>query len=86
MGTFAVHVINVRILPYARIVEKTSVYLERVSRSLSYVDRCVTTVEYVRIVLRSRLLDWIKSCCYIERYSPLDLFEPGSGVIRIPRQ
>ena len=29
MGTFtAVHVINVKILPYARIVEKTSVYLE----------------------------------------------------------
>ena len=48
------------------------------------VDRCVTTVEYVRIVHRSRLLDWIKSCCYIERYSPLDLFEPASGVIRIP--
>ena len=41
------------------------------------VDRCVTTVEYVRIVHRSRLLDWIKSCCYIERYSPLDLFEPA---------
>jgi len=31
MGTFAVHVINVKILPYARIVEKTrksSVYLD----------------------------------------------------------
>ena len=48
------------------------------------VDRCVTTVENVRIVLRSRLLVWMKSC-YIERYSPLDLFEPASGVIRIPK-
>ena len=28
MGTFTVHVINVKILLYARIVEKTSVYLE----------------------------------------------------------
>ena len=61
MGTFTVHVINVKILPYARMV----------------VDRCVTTVEYVRIVHRIRLLDSIKSCCYIERYSPLDLFEPA---------
>ena len=52
---------------------------------MSFVDRCVTTVEYVRIVHRSRLLDWIKSCCYIERYSPLDLFEPASGIIRIPQ-
>ena len=42
-------------------------------------------MEYVRIVHRSRLLDCIKSCCYIERYSPLDLFEPASGVIRIPQ-
>ena len=47
------------------------------------VDRCVTTVEYVRIVYHSRLLVWIKSCCYIERYSPLDLFEPASGVTRV---
>ena len=39
----------------------------------------------MRVVHRSRLLDWIKSCCYIERYSPLDLFEPASGVIRIPK-
>ena len=33
MGTLTVHVhvINVKILPYARIVEKTSVYLECVS-------------------------------------------------------
>ena len=31
----------------------------------------------MRIVHRSRLLDCIKSCCYIERYSPLDLFEPA---------
>ena len=38
----------------------------------------------MRIVHRSRLLVWIKSC-YIERYSPLDLFEPASGVIRIPQ-
>ena len=29
---------------------------------------------------------WIKSCCFIERYSPLDLFEQTSGVIRIPQQ
>ena len=28
MGTFTVHVINVKILPYARIVEKATVYLE----------------------------------------------------------
>ena len=28
MGTFTVNVINVKILPYARIVEKTIVYLE----------------------------------------------------------
>ena len=47
------------------------------------VDRCVSTVECVRIVHRSRLLDWIKSCCYIKRYIPLDLCEPASGVIRI---
>ena len=38
---------------------------------------CVTNVEYVRIVHRSRLLDCIKSCCYTERYSSLDLFEPA---------
>ena len=31
MGTFAVHVINVKIPPYERIVEKTSVYLDYVS-------------------------------------------------------
>ena len=86
LGKKLEHVINVKILPYARIVEKTSVYLECVSWSFSYVDRSVTTVEYVRIVYRSRLLDWIKSRCYIERYSPLDLFEPESGIIRIPQQ
>ena len=40
------------------------------------VDRCVKTVEYVRIV---------KSSYYIKRYSRLDLFEPASGVIRIPQ-
>ena len=28
METFTVHVINVKILPYARIVEKTCVYLD----------------------------------------------------------
>ena len=72
MRTFTIHsVITVKILPYVRIVEKTSVHF----RMCLIVDRCVTTVEYVRIVYRSRLLDWIKSCCYIERYSPLDLFE-----------
>ena len=49
MGTFTVHVINVKILPYARIVEKPSVYLECVSWSL-IVDSCVTTVEYVKVV------------------------------------
>ena len=49
------------------------------------VDGCVTTVKYVRIVHRTRLLVWIKSCCYIERYSPLDLFEPASRDIRIPQ-
>ena len=79
MGTFTVHVINVKILPYARIVENPlytyNVLVDR--RSFSSLDRCVTTVEYVRIVHCSRLLDWIKSCCYIERYSPLDLFEPA---------
>ena len=31
MGAFTVHEINVKILPYARIVEKTSLYLECVS-------------------------------------------------------
>ena len=46
----------------------------------------VLIVVCVRIVHRSGLLDWIKSCCYIERYSPLDLFEPASGVIRILQQ
>ena len=35
-------------------------------------------VEYVRIVYRYRFLVWIKSCCYIERYNPLHLFEPAS--------
>ena len=30
------------------------------------------------------MLGWIKSC-YIERYSPLDLFEPASGFIRFPQ-
>ena len=39
MGTFTVQVINVKILPYARIV-----------RSL-IVDRCVMTVEYVRMYI-----------------------------------
>ena len=34
MGTFTVHVINVKILPYARIVEKTSLYLKCISWSL----------------------------------------------------
>ena len=34
MGTFTVHVINVKILPYARIVEKISLYLKCVSWSL----------------------------------------------------
>ena len=53
---------------------------------MSYVDRCVTNVEYVRVVHRSRLLDCIKSCCYIGRYSPLDLFEPAERVKRIPQQ
>ena len=48
-------------------------------------DRCVTTVEYVRIVYRNKLMVWIKSGCYIERYSPPHLFEPASGVIRIPQ-
>ena len=85
MRTFTVHVANVKILPYARIVEKTSVYLECVSLSL-IIDRCVTTVEYVRTVHRSRLLDWIKSRCFIERYCPLALFEQASGVLRIPQQ
>ena len=82
MGTFTVNVISLKILPNTRIVEKTSV---RVSWSL-VVDRCVTTAEYVRIVYRNRLLIWIKLCCYVERYSPLDLFEPASGVIGIPQQ
>ena len=37
----------------------------------------------MRILYRNRLLVLIKSCCYIERYSPLDLFESASGVIRM---
>ena len=64
MGTFAVHVINVKILPYERIVEKTSVYLDYVSWSL-IVDPCVTTVEYVRIVYRNRLLVWMNTVLLI---------------------
>ena len=36
MGTFTVHVINMKIPPDARIVEKTSVYFECVSWSLCY--------------------------------------------------
>ena len=52
MGTFTVHVIDVKILPHARMVEKTSVCLECVlfDRWSLIVDSCVTTVEYVRIV------------------------------------
>ena len=80
MGAFTVREINVKILPYARIVEK-NLFILRMCQLI--VDRCVTTVEYVRIVYHSRLLVWIKSCCYIERYSPLDLFEPASGVTRV---
>ena len=56
-----------------------------VDRWSLFVDRCVTTVEYVRIAYRNRLLVWIKSCCYVVRYCPLDLFEPASGVVRIPQ-
>ena len=56
-----------------------------VDRWSLFVDRCVTTVEYVRIAYRNRLLVWIKSCCYVGRYCPLDLFEPASGVVRIPQ-
>ena len=37
----------------------------------------------MRIVYHNRLVAWIKSCCYIERYSLPDLFEPAGGVIRI---
>ena len=40
----------------------------------------------MRNVHHSRLFDWIKSCCCIERYSPLDLSEPASGVTRIAQQ
>ena len=46
----------------------------------------VLIVVCVGIVHRSRLLDWNKSCCFIERYSPFNLFEPASGVIRILQQ
>ena len=77
MRTFTVHVINVKILLYPRIVEKP-LYTQNflVDRLVTLiVDRCVTNVEYVRIVHRSRLLNCIKSCCYIVRYRPLDLFE-----------
>ena len=49
MGTFTVHVMNVKIQPYAGIVEKKP---------------CILSAEYVRIAHRNRLLDWIKSCCY----------------------
>ena len=47
MGAFTVREINVKILPYARIVEK-NFFILRMCQLI--VDRCVTTVEYVRIV------------------------------------
>ena len=72
MGTFTAHVIDIKILPYAMIVGKNFCMLRM---CYLIVDRCVTTVEYVRIVYHNRLSVWIKSCFYIERYSPLDLFE-----------
>ena len=45
----------------------------------------VLIVECVRIVHPSRLLDWIKSCCYFEGYTPFDLFEVARAVTRIPQ-
>ena len=42
MGTFTVHVINVKILPYARIVEKTCVYLD------NFVPRAVPLKKFLR--------------------------------------
>ena len=57
MRTFTVHVINVKTLPYARIVEKP-LYTWNV---LVLVLFLVLIVECVRIVHHSRLLDWIES-------------------------
>ena len=76
MGTFTAHLINIKILPYAMIVGKNLCILRM---CYLIVDRCVTTVKYVRIVYHNRLSVWIKSCFYIERYSPLDLFEQFSN-------
>ena len=45
----------------------------------------VLIVECVRIVRPSRLLDWIKSFRYFERYTPFDLFEVVRAVTRIPQ-
>ena len=61
---FTVHLIFVKILPYARAIEKTSVFLECSSSSL--------IVEGVRIVHCDRLFAWIECCCSIKRCSPLE--------------
>ena len=67
MGTLTVHVINVKILPYARM--KTTVYLICFSWSL-IVDRLVTLIVVLRtlnmwqLYIAVRSLDWIKSCCW----------------------
>ena len=63
MGTFTAHVIDIKILPYAMIVGKNFCILRM---CYLIVDRCVTTVEYVRIVYHNRLSVWIKSCFYID--------------------
>ena len=76
---FTVHLICVKILPYARAIEKTSVFLECSSSSL--------IVEGVRIVHCDRLFAWIKMLLFNQKMqSSWVLFEPGCRVIRIPRQ
>ena len=68
---------------YYKDSRKISLYSECIRHVLVLV--LVFIVESVGIVHRNRLCDWIKSRCYIERYSPLDLFEPACGVRRILR-
>ena len=59
---FTVHLTCVKILPYARAIEKN--LLKCSSSSL--------IVEGVRIVHCDRLFAWIKCCCSIKRCSPLE--------------
>ena len=62
MGTFTAHVIDIKIRPYAMIVGKNFCILRM---CYLIVGRCVTTVEYVRIVYRNRLLVWMNTVLLI---------------------